>query len=132
MNSQLATHAHSINEQIETLLNNNDDPVNERQLAFLEKIQTNTTSFIDAYERLSQMPMIEIASALNHDVRNLITPISGYIELLEMQVVGTLSVGQNEVVQTMMFHVNELRIGLDALISNMRGQLKPVIAKQSA
>lgn len=94
MNDLLCAHASYIIEDCARLLQQHDARLNSTQITQIQRIQANAVEFKDVWERLMSMPLHEITSILNHDVRNIITPIFGYAELISTEVVGVLSPSQ--------------------------------------
>ncbi len=94
MNDVLCAHASYIIEDCARLLQQRDARLNSTQETQIQRIQANAMEFKDVWQRLMSMPLHEVASILNHDVRNIITPIFGYAELISTEVVGELSPSQ--------------------------------------
>lgn len=125
INEKLQQHAQTILDQAQALSDNTSPPLNEGQQKYIGRIQRNTTELMDVYSRLRQMPIRDVMSCLNHDIRNLITPIVGYAELLDMQVVGPLTEQQRNEVRSICRTARELGDVLDSTLESLRKEHNP-------
>lgn len=121
MDTQMQQHAESIISHTQALMTETAT-LNVAQIKYLEKISRNTREFLDVFGRLDKMPLPDLVSVLNHDIRNVITPIVGYAELLDMQVVGELTSQQQSKIKSVCQDAEQLRDALDMLLARMRRQ----------
>lgn len=119
MDNQLQFHAQSILDKLKLM--SNDSALDGAKRKFIERIQRNTVEFLDIYHRLQMMAHHEIISILNHDARNLITPIVGYAELLEMQS-KELPLQLKSTIKEIVIHTHGLTKELDAWLAKIRAE----------
>lgn len=119
MNDQLQLHAQTILDKLGILDEHN--PLEDTKCKFLNRIRRNTSEFLDIYNRLQQVPHHEILAILNHDARNLITPIVGYAELLEMQS-KDLTRQQQTLIKDIADHARGLASELDRWLAQIRAE----------
>lgn len=122
MYTKLHSHAEQIQDNVRFLVDDTTSPMNDAQLKYLDRILRNTIEFQDVYTRLSNMPIGDVLSILNHDIRNLITPVIGYAELLDMRMVGPLSDVQGQHVKAICQEAGRLRDELDTILETTREQ----------
>lgn len=89
---------------LELSLDGESLPVFQRLIA---RIQSATMKLIQFYDELATLTSHERSHHITHDILNLITPIVGYVELLEMRFEDTVVEPLTELQkQTMLLHAD--------------------------
>jgi len=92
----------ALQQQVQSILKHvnamldNKELLNTMQIESLEKIQRNTSTFVESFDLKQAAELNVFVSYLNHEAFNYITPILGYSELVAMQAQGALSNEQRE------------------------------------
>ena len=123
MSSSLQQHAQVLSKTVNALLV--DDSAyawTALQSKYLHKIQHNVQEFIHVFAMLDQMPSHDILYTLDHDVRNLITPIMGYVELVQDPVAGELTQQQRDATAPMLPQVQAMLSALEQQIVDTQTQ----------
>ncbi len=123
MSQLLQEYAQALSQTVDSLLNGDMSFTwTALQQKYLHKIQHNVQEFIQVFAMLDQMPSHDILYTLDHDVRNLITPIMGYVELVQDPVAGDLTQHQRDATAPMLPQVREMLSALEQLIVDTKQQ----------
>jgi signal transduction histidine kinase len=104
----------------QSLLNEVDGPLDDKQKNFVRIILANTEKFIHLAAEFLSVPLAEVSPDMRHDLGNPLTPIHGYSELLRMRMVDTLNPRQQDSVMEIHHCTANLRKLVDSLVIQAR------------
>lgn len=130
---------HSLDKQIEAILHAtefllDDAELNIKQRELLEIITRNVEAMQDAFDESTVAAGVDApdASHLRHTLGNMLTPIRGYAQVLQMDSVGTLSPLQRTAMEAICTVADDMREHLIYLKTQQTQQMKAVEVAEAA
>lgn len=124
MEHDLYYHIDKIITSAQALIGDCDGELSPKQTDFIRIILSNAERFIHLATDFMSVPHAEITPELRHELGNPLTPILGYSELLEMQLIHTMTHDQQTHVLTITTSTRELRQLVDDLLDQARKSKK--------
>jgi hypothetical protein len=120
MEHDLYYHIDKIITAAHALISDYSGHLSDKQTDFVRIILANAERFIHLATDFMSVPHAEVTPELRHELGNPLTPILGYSELLEMQLVNSMTPDQQTHVLAIASSTRELRQIVDDLLDQAR------------